>query len=224
MSDIAPGCQILVAPNFPPLADWSHRVRLSSGVTIEGDHAFPRPPWREPTADELATLVRDPNLPLTQADLDASLALLTLPQHLMTVWWQLLEQATGAGGLVGFDGFLRQVCDFLTFKNLLLQEELAGEVIACPPGRSSLRTDPATNAPSGLGSSRPLWGLINLGDEADLVFVNARVDLDADPDYPVVALRLNPGEGCRLPDAGILCDSHNPEPDSAQVWLMLQIS
>jgi hypothetical protein len=234
VTTLSPGAQFLVAPHFPPVTDWSHRLRLSAGVTVTGDCAFPREPWREPREDELPFLVRDPSLPLTQADLDASVALLTLPGHLMTSWWQLLAQATSLdAGLPGFDVFLRRVCEFLAFKKLLPPTGLGGELVACPPGRPSLRTMPDTNEPAGLGwSATPpgLWGLCNLGAEtAQVTFFNRAIGdpvraadlLASAPEAPLIGLRLEPGEGCRLPPAGLLLDASTVGKDTPDLWLLL---
>lgn len=215
------GCQILVAPQFPPVADWSARLTLSAGVTIAGDHAVPREPWREPTSDELALLVRDPALPLTQADLDAGLALVTLPHHLLTEWWQSLEAALASGRAPNLATFLDRACAFLAFKNLLPAAGLTADLLACAPGRPSLRTDPTTNEPAGLGWSGTLWGLFNVGTGPGRVaFLNAPVDLDAAPDYPIVGLRLEPGEGVRLPRAGLLLDGATLDAETPGLWLL----
>lgn len=217
---LRPGCQLLAAPAFPPVADWADRLRLSAGVTISGSAALPRGPWREPTPDELALLVRDPALPLYQADLDAAVALWPLTHRLLTLGWQSLEATLATGPGPEFAAFLREVCDFLAFKNLLPPGGLSAEVVAVPPGRPSLGTDPATGGPAGLGWTEGLWGVVHLGDApAELVFVNAPVDLDAEPDYPVVALTLRPGDGVRLPRTSILFDA--PTGDDPGLWLLL---
>jgi hypothetical protein len=222
-------CQVLLAPRFPPIADWSRRLRLSAGVTIQGDHAFPREPWRSPTTEELAVLVREPARPLTQVDFDASLSLLTLPRHLLDSWWELLAQA-GPEGIPGFAGFLRDLSDFLAFKELLPPAGLSAEVVACPPERTYLRGGPDTNEPAGLGWSAGLWGLFNLGAEAlEVVFLPRRVGdpagaaelLTSEPDSPLVALRLEAGDGCRLPVAGLLLDGQATEP-TLNLWLLVQ--
>lgn len=217
---LQPGLLLVNAPHFPPVTDWADRLALSSGVRITGEYAFPREPWREPDAADLTALVRDPTLPLFQIDLDAALAVWSLPQRLLTAWWQLLEASAG-GDLAGFDGYLRQVSEFLTFKGLLPAGGIRAEVVVVPPDRPSLRVDPEGGS-AGLGWTSDLWGLVHLGDgPAHIVYVNRRIDLDVEADYPVVRLRLDPGQGVRLPRASLLLDA--PAGDEVPaVWLLLR--
>lgn len=216
------GLQILATPYFPPVTDWPARLRLSSGVDIRGDHAFAREPWREPTPEECGLLVRDADLPLPQADFDAALAVWSLPRRLVTLWWQLLEQTTPGRPVPEFDRYLLEVCDFLAFKNLLPRPGLRAEVVALPAGHPSLCVDPQTNQPAGLGWTSDLWGMVHLGDgPAEIHFLNHPVDLDADPSYPVVSLRLEPGEAIRLPATSLLLDAP-AGPENPALWLLLR--
>jgi hypothetical protein len=177
---LQPGCRLTAAPHFRVEPDWPSRLSLGQGIDEEDGRFFPRPPWRPPTAAELALLTTAPGAP--------ELQLFALPEHLRSFWWQLLEQAgqLGAGPLPGFDDFLARVDAFLAFKQLPVPAALRGEAVVGRAGQRSLRWDAEACRPAGLAPSADaatryplppdpprLWGGVNLGDEATaLVFLN----------------------------------------------------
>jgi hypothetical protein len=102
--------------------------------------------------------------------------------------------------------------------------------------------------PSHEGQSARLWGGINLGDEAtSLVLVNLAAQQMHDllargfpdlapaathgelaerflthlPDYPPVRLRIDPGEGYRLPVGGVLVDACTLDMEEPAVLLLI---
>jgi hypothetical protein len=210
----------------------------------------PRPPWRAPSAEELAALVPDP-APARRDDLDGCLCLFALSQHLQAAWRDLLDRARLAGTtrLEGFDAFVREVAALLAFKELPVPDGATFDLVASQPGQRSIRWSAGGARPEGLAFDRSpqaawppsrerrparLWGGINLGDEAiSAVLVNLAAkqihdllarrfpDLPAAathgelaarflthlPDYPPLRLRVEPGEGYRLPAGGILMDA-----------------
>jgi len=93
----------------------------------------------------------------------------------------LLDRSVEAGtaALPGFEGFARQVAEFLRFKHLEVLPSLQMEVVVTAAGRCSMRSDRETGRPAGLGPSLApwtecallkgflprLWAVVNLGDE-----------------------------------------------------------
>jgi hypothetical protein len=187
--NLTQGHPLVVAPFFHQSVDWSGRLLVSGGVEEEQGRFVPRPPWRAPTAAELAALVTD-RAPAQRDDLDGCLCLFALPQHLQTTWWNLLEGArlAGATHLEGFDVFVREVASLLAFKELPVPDGASFDLVASQPGQRSIRWSAAGARPEGLafdlsprtswprcGERRParLWGGINLGDDAvSVVLVN----------------------------------------------------
>jgi hypothetical protein len=244
--NLTPGHPLVVAPFFHLSVDWPGRLLVGDGVEKEDGRFVPRPPWRPPTAAELAALCEAPGGP----EVEHCLCLFALPLHLQSAWWGLVErsQATAAG-LEGFDAFVREVAELLAFKGLAVPDGARFDLVASQPGQRSIRYSAGGARPEGLAfdlspqtgwplgqERRParLWGGINLGDEAVwLVLVNltagqindqlaggspglapaatvgelAERFLTQVSDYPPVRLRVEPGEGFRLPAGGILVDA-----------------
>jgi hypothetical protein len=201
-----PRCRLATAPRFRLEADWAGRLAVGAGVTEADGRFFPRGPWRPLTAAELALLVPGPK---AGGGNDAETGrLFQVPGHLRAAWWELLDQSVGAGdaALAGFDHFAGQVAEFLRFKRMEAPPGLQMEAVATAAGRCSMRSDPETGAPAGLGASLPpwaacprleaaalprLWAVVNLGDEdSRLVLVAVSIQgLAADvalrhPDLP----------------------------------------
>jgi hypothetical protein len=165
-----------VAPRFQLAPDWPARLAAGTGVREADDRFFPRGPWRPLTADELSLLVSGP-----ENDAESGY-LFQIPGHLRAAWWDLLDRSVeaGAAGLPGFEEFTRQVAEFLRFKHLEVPSRLQMEAVVTAAGRCSMRRDPETGTPAGLGPSLApwagcvweengalprLWAVVNLGDE-----------------------------------------------------------
>jgi hypothetical protein len=186
---LQPGCRFVVAPHFHLPADWPRRLRIGAGVAEAHGCFFPLPSWRPPTTDELAVLVRASVEPMPPEELEACVCLFQLPRHLRSAWWDLLEQAAGVlgdGRLPGFENFVGQVVEFLSFKNLPVPEGARCDVVVSNPGQPSVAGGPEANHPLGLSCSlapwapwpgaeglhwQRLWGGINLGDEQTSVML-----------------------------------------------------
>jgi hypothetical protein len=262
--NLARGHPLVVAPLFHLTAHWPGRLLVSGGVEEEQGRFVPRPPWRAPTAAELAALVPDQGAAQPEA-LDDCLCLFALPQHLQALWWDLLDRARVAGTthLEGFDVLVREVASLLAFKKLPVPDGATFDLVASQPGQRSIRWNAAGARPEGLAfdlspgtpwplsrEQRParLWGGINLGDEAvSLVLVNLAAQQGHDllaprcaslpppathgelaarflthlPDYPPLRLRIEPGEGYRLPAGGILVDACTLDMEGPAVLLMI---
>jgi hypothetical protein len=262
--NLTPGHPLVVAPFFHQVIDWSSRLLVSSGVEEEQGRFVPRPPWRAPTAAELAAVSAD-NAAAHHQDFEHCLCLFALPLHLQAAWWALVEraQATGTARLEGFDAFVREVAGFLAFKGLAVPDGARFDLVASQPGQRSIRYSAGGTRSEGLAfdlSPRTawpldqqrrqarLWGGINLGDEAVwVVLVNLAVGQIHDqlaghcaglppaatlgelaerfltylPDYPPVRLRLEPGEGYRLPAGGILIDACTLDLDGPAALLLI---
>jgi hypothetical protein len=153
---------------------------VGTGVREADGRFFPRGPWRPLTADELPLLILGPEHgPETDAEAGC---LFQIPGHLRAAWWDLLDGSVDAGGaaLTGFEDFTRQVAEFLRFKRMDVPADLLMEAVVTAAGRCSMRSDPETGTPAGLGPSLApwaacappegaalprLWAVVNLGDE-----------------------------------------------------------
>src|SRR5262245_18143312 len=244
------GHPLVVAPFFHQPIDWPSRLLVSGGVEAEQGRFVARPPWRAPTAAEMAVL--SPNSAAAhREDFERCLCLFALPLHLQSAWWDLVAkaQAAGTARLESFDTFVGEVAGLLAFKGLAVPDGALFDLVASKPGQGSIRWNAGGARPEGLAfdlspqTSWPLgqerrharlWGGINLGDEAvSVVLLNLAAGqihdqlaqrcaglppaatmgeladrfLTSLPDYPPVRLRVEPGEGYRLPAGGILVDA-----------------
>jgi hypothetical protein len=179
---LLPGYRLTVAPKFHLDANWPVRLGIGAGVEEVEGKFFPRGPWRAPTSEELTLLVESGS---SQA---GAPGLFRIPEHLQNAWWALLDTSAEAGGeLVGFNEFAAQVSAFLAFKGLAPSGPIQMEAIVTAPGERSIRRDPDTGRPSGLGSTLAPWAawprqsetvprlhaLVNLGDEpSGVVLIN----------------------------------------------------
>jgi hypothetical protein len=160
--------------------DWAARLTVGTGVREADGRFFARGPWRPLTAAEMALLVAGPESGPEQ-DAEAGF-LFQIPGHLRAAWWDLLDRSVEAGDttLPGFEGFTRQVAEFLRFKQMEVPPGLQMEAVVTAAGRCSMRSDPETGTPAGLGPSLApwavcalleggvlprLWAVVNLGDE-----------------------------------------------------------
>ena len=94
------------------------------------------------------------------------------PAHLRARFWTMLSQqaAEGSGDFIAFADDMRQL---LVFKELPPPEDAVFELLVQDAG--------------GRVDATGLWALVNLGEEPVVL------------DWTDVRLRLNPGEGCRIP-------------------------
>jgi hypothetical protein len=250
---------LTVAPRFHLEPDWAARLAVGAGVREADGHFFPRGPWRPLTADELSPLVSGP-----ENDAEAG-SLFQIPDHLRAAWWDLLDRSVEAGGaaLPGFADFAGQVAEFLRFKHMDVPPGLQMEAVVTAAGRCSMRSDPETGAPAGLGPSLApwaacvppeggavprLWAIVNFGDEESrLILIAVPIPgLAADlarrhpgqpppttvgelvgrylrefPDGSPLRLRLDPGEGFRLPSGGLILDADATDKQEPDVLLLI---
>jgi hypothetical protein len=171
---------LTVAPRFHLAPDWAARLAVGTGVREADGRFFPRGPWRPLTADELTLLIAG-SVDGPEKDAEAG-CLFQIPGHLRAAWWHLLDSSVEAknAALPGFEDFTRQVAEFLRFKHMDVPPSLQMEAVVTAAGRCSMRSDPDTGAPAGLGPSLApwavcgwvegivlprLWAVVNLGDE-----------------------------------------------------------
>jgi hypothetical protein len=241
--NLQPGCRVIVAPHFHLTPDWSRRLSLGSGVE-ESNHY-----WRAPTEGELALLVgAGPSLP-TSIERADFFCLFQLPEHIQSKWWNLLEQTPGIlgdGQLPGFDAFASEIVSFLAFKEIPAPPGSRCSVVLSACEQDAAYTTRFSCVQDAFISAT--WGVINLGDEtASLVLLNLTIDnlnaelqrrfpeqtqgetreevvrhfLRSSPDAPLIRLRLQPGEGCRLPRGGVILGSHSEAEKNVEVWLVI---
>jgi hypothetical protein len=215
---LPPVCPIVVAPSFHLPGDWRQRIAVQA-----------RSGFLPPEDRELDILAPVALVPSASQNLEVCLCLFRLPQHLCSAWWQLVAQsgASVQGHLPGFDKFAGDVAEFLAFKEMAVPTGAAFELLVSTPGLQSIscraahpaladslaQDVPAANDDATLGSQ--LWGGINLGEEPSLlVFTNSQA--------PAVRFKMEPGEGFRLPVAGMLVDGCTMDKTELDVLLLIR--
>ncbi len=166
-----------IAPNFQCKGSWKDRLLVAEGSG-----------WRAPQDDEL------PGLTKPAGGETASSCLFSVPAHLRTRFWAMLddEASEGAGD---FLLFAEDLAGFLDFKDL-------------PPPKDSV-SELLIQDPAGKVKTGDVWALINFGDEPVLLT------------WPQTRLKLGPGEGCRLA-AGLPPDVVPPPQDELNLLLAIR--
>lgn len=168
-----------IAPNFQCKGSWADRL-----LVAEGDG------WRAPHDDEVVSLtVKEPS-----EDGAVSACLFTIPAHMSTRFWAMLQDEAEAGE-GDFVAFSDDLANFLTFKDM-------------PPPNDSVCELLIQDA-SGNLSTTDVWALINVGEEPVLLA------------WPQLQLRLVPGEGCRLA-AGLPPNILQPAKDELNVLFAIR--
>jgi len=210
---LLPGVRFAVAPNFHLDIDWAGRVSIGASVVRTAGRPVACPPWRSASAEEVAALVLDPTQPGARDELPNCLCLFAVPAHLRSAFWDLLAQAREHGAVSpdGFSAFAADVASFLAFKQLPVPAGAVFELVVSGPGQEALL------------AGSPLWGLINLGEDAAwLVCLNVPADDSAAPHSLSVRLQLQPGEGARIP-AGMPLGSDGLQREQPEVWLLIRL-
>jgi hypothetical protein len=216
--ELRPGILLGVAPRFHAPSGWTERLRLNGGVERAGARFHPCADWRPLVPDELAQLVDE--APADAHPLRARL--LVIPAWLRAAWWNQVDRAS-------YERFASELLGFLRFKAMPLPALCDVRVTVSRPGQRGTRLDAIGDlsglgpAPSVPGAAEV--AAINLGDEAtDVVLLNLQPgamaemiggraggapplplsDLvprffEARPAYPLVRIRLDPGEGLWFP-------------------------
>jgi hypothetical protein len=255
---LLPGCPLVVAPSFHLAIDWRQRLLVGAGIDRVGQGHVASGPWRPPDEGELDLLVPTQSLPNSEE----CLCVFKLPQHLLSAWWQILERSRDldVGNLDGFEEYVAKLAEFLAYKNLAVPDGATFELLVSAPGLCSIQRPEANpglklswakKCPDAIKENPnlpPLWGGLNLGEEAvSLVLLNLTASdkmghmrrrhpnslvfntfgeladrfLTLCPDYKPVRLRIEPGEGFRLPAGGMLVDActlDNIEP-AVLLWI-----
>lgn len=223
MTQLEAGLLFRVAPRFHCVPDWPARLRVNGGATSLAGAIVAHDDWRAADAAELALLVAS-----DEAVRDApTLDLLTIPAQLRGRWWDLAS-ADPTDPAAACAAFLGELLELFRFKRLPLPERCAGSVVASRPGLRSTRLRPDGKQLAGLACSDLASGaggvgaplcVLNLGDEAThLVLLNlGPLDLrrrlpdrvgteqlldefhERHPQYPLVRVRLEPGDGVWMP-------------------------
>jgi hypothetical protein len=147
--------------------------------------------WRAPHDDELASLTPKE----ASGDDTGCFCLFSVPAHLQTRFWAMLNDEADAG-TGDFFSFSDDLCGFLTFKQLPPPEDSVCELLV--------------QDAAGQVTTADAWALINFGDEPVLLA------------WPELHLRLAPGEGCRMP-AGLPPDVVPPPKDEMNVLLVIRL-
>jgi len=210
--ELQPGFTLGVAARFHVRSRWAERLRVSDDMERVDAGLDPRVDWRPPTADELSMLVDEapPGVNPLRTNL------LAIPAWLRTAWWDHVDQT-------GYERFASDVLEFLRFKDLPLPPLCEIEVTVSRPDETRTRLHEATKA-------APLV-VVNLGDEASHIIMSnlppaatAGRPYEARSAYPLVRIRLDPGEGLWFPPCGVICDGWTREKRELDVLLIIRPS
>jgi len=222
MASLQPGIRIVNAPRFHSARSWSDRLCVNTGVVEDSGRVFARDDWRAPTEDEIRLLtVLD-----EKGDAGDELALFNIPERLHAQWWTLAADpaADSEAGRAAFQQYAGAVLEYLHFKRLPLPPACTLEVVLHAPGQASTRPNlGGLSAPqAGVG----ILGGINLGDEESaLIFLNrlpAQSLLTPESAYPLIKIRLRPGEGFWLPRSPIVIDGDTRGREEVDVQLVIR--
>lgn len=216
MSEILePGYGVGVAPGFAVTADWSLRLAVNGGTEVDGNALVAKADWRCPRENELAIMTQ-PSSP------ESRLSLFRLSEDLRQRWWKTAESLGLAGDSDAYPAYAREVVDFLRTTTLAVPVDATCEAMITAPDQRTSRGGLEFSVDVRRGGG--IVGGVNLGDEPTfLVFVNlppsamkakcpsqdrwlAKTFLTECPNYPLVKLRLDPGDGYWLPPAGVVFD------------------
>ena len=216
-----PGCRFIIAPRFHMSAEVPQRLMLRSAADPHDSRGLASAAWRAPTADERAWLLPPADGPMPEEEANAVVSLFQLPMHLCAAWQQLLEQSASTlaeGKLQGFDLFASRVVEFLAFKKILVADRTHCELIVGNPGQPDVDAGPTQRSGTDTPPRPQLWGGINLGDEDGVIVL---CSITGGSDFPMVRLRLGPGEGFRLPPVGVILGSCTDDGHEPNVMLII---
>lgn len=217
--NLQPGYRVGVAPGFDVPADWFSRLAVNAGTEAEGNLLVARANWRSVRENELAALTQP-------TPSESQLSLFRLSEELRQRWWKTAESIGLAGDSDAYPAYAREVLDYLRTMALAVPADAACEAMITAPGQRTTRGGLEFSVDVRRGGG--IIGGVNLGDEPTfLVFVNlppaamkakcpsqdrwlAKTFLTECPEYPLVRLRLDPGDGYWLPPAGVVLD-HSTE-------------
>jgi len=210
--ELQPGLTLGVAARFHVRSRWAERLCLNGGIERVDAGLHPRADWRPPTADELSMLVDEapPGVNPLRTNV------LAIPAWLRTAWWDHVDQT-------GYERFASDVLEFLRFKDLPLPPLCEIEVTVSRPDQTRTHLHDVTKA-------APL-AVVNLGDEASHIILSnlppsamADRSVEARSAYPLVRIRLDPGEGLCFPPCGVICDGWTREKRELDVVLTIRPS
>jgi hypothetical protein len=159
-----------------------HAPRYQGRLTLaKRAQVFRSKGWRPATANELAAICAD----------DGDVSIIGIPQHLLKRWWSLAETDDLT---TGFEGYAREIAEYLAYKNWIVRANLLMTVVASG-GKRDKALIPSNPMRFGTGVGT-LIACINLDDE------NAAIALKAESGR--IRIILEPGEGMMLPESGVL--------------------
>jgi hypothetical protein len=174
--------RLALRPTLPESVKICHAPRYQGRLTLaKRVHVFRSKGWRPATANELAAICGD----------DGDVSIIGMPQHLLKRWWNLAEADDFT---TGFEGFAREIAEYLAYKNWVVPGPFLMTVEASGGKRDkTLIPSNPMRFGTGLGT---LIACVNLDDE------NAAIALKAESGR--IRIILEPGEGLMLPESGVL--------------------
>jgi len=157
-----------------------YQCRLTLAERLQG---FRSKGWRPATANEL---------PAWCADGGGDLSIVGIPGHLLKRWWSLAETEDFTSG---FEGYAREMVEYLTYKNWIKPGPFLMTVVASAGNHDSALVPSNPMQFSG-GAVGAMVACINLDDE------NAAIAFEVESGR--IRVILEPGEGVLFPERSIL--------------------
>jgi hypothetical protein len=212
------GYRFCNAPRFHLAPPWAQRLRVNRGMVRTADCWQPDDAWRPATEAELRVLLGEG---LSEPPLwEKAVAAFVIPAHLRARWWEVA--AAGEEEDPNLEPFARAFAEFAQFKRLPLPPRCSFSVLVTPPGQ------PASLSEAASRPRRAAAG-VNLGDERTAVVVCNLVPdacpggvtefLQACPDYLLLRVWLEPGEGLWFPAGGVAWAACTRDKTELDIWL-----
>jgi hypothetical protein len=161
-----------------------HAPRYQGRLTLaERLQVFRSKGWRQATANEL---------PAMCADDGGDLSIIGIPGHLLKRWWSLAEAEDFTPG---FEGYAREMVEYLTYKNWIEPGHFLMTVVASG-GNHDRALVPSNSMQFGGGAVGAMVACINLDDEKAAIAFK--------PESGRNRVILDPGEGLLFPERCVL--------------------
>ncbi len=162
-----------------------HAPRYQGRLTLaERLQVFRSKGWRPATANELPAICAE--------DDGGDLSIIGIPGHLLKRWWSLAEAEDSTPG---FEGYAREMIEYLTYKNWIKPGPFLMTVVASGGNHDSALV-PSNPTRFGGGAVGAMVACINLDDQKAAFAFKAESGR--------IRIILEPGEGLLFPERSIL--------------------
>lgn len=243
------GVRFRMAPRFARRLAWNQRLQLSAIKPLSAHHDLHGDRWLQAGEQDCSLLVATES---SDDAWHHDLCLFAIPEHLRARWWELAarQAETLPAPLEGMESFAREIAEFAHFKRVPLPRQCTFDVTLSAAETPAGRPLPPSWEAEAVAGNAPVVARVNLGDERRaLIFLNLgrsrlaelldgpgqgrkaatapRDDLVRAfgaqfPDYPLVRLVLDPGEGIWFPSSDVIYAADRCDKADLDVWLILK--